>query len=305
MTRHHEVFHRVAVPGTSLVSARNAANASAFNAGYSALVGVGLGSTLILRIRFVFRIVGSQRLPCFRLRTLLLSVTECSPFAAACWSRGRRQTRCAMAIRGSHLRDFTHSMDYGSVATEFRAAGTTGVTMVHCEQPAGHYRSPAAEEFVFSLVFEGSKVKVDHGVRWEAETTPANGLILAPRRTDLSFDLIESVRYVAAFLPYSLMRSALSREGGPAWSGDFGRLHTSFFLDPTISALMLRIWQETFAGTMESALVADTAWTSVAALLLRTSGQSSPSSVHGGLAGWQLRRITEHIQDRLAEDVSP
>ena len=209
-----------------------------------------------------------------------------------------------MTIHNSHLRAFTHSLDYGTVVKEFRTAGTTGVTMVQCDQPAGHYRRPAADEFGLSLVFAGSKLKIDHGVRWEAEAPPANDLILGPRRTDLSYDLIGPVRYVIAIFPHRFMKSALCRDGGPAWPDDFGRLHTSVFSDPTISALMLRNWQEALAGTQESALVADTAWTSLAALLLRASGRSSPLTVQGGLAGWQLRRVTEHIQDRLSEDVS-
>ena len=207
-------------------------------------------------------------------------------------------------MHNSHLRAFTHSPDYGRVSKEFRTAGTTGVTLVQCEQPAGHYRRPAADEFGLSLVFAGSKLKVNHGVRWEAEAPPVNDMILGPRRTDLSYDLLGSITYIIAILPHRFMKSALSQDYGPAWSDDFGRLHTSFFSDPTISALMLRIWQEALAGTQESALVADTAWTSLAALLLRASGRSSPTAVHGGLAGWQLRRITEHIQDRLTEDVS-
>jgi AraC family transcriptional regulator len=209
-----------------------------------------------------------------------------------------------MTMAGSHLRAFIHSGDYGRVDKEFRSAGTTGVTMVRCEQAAGHYRRPAADEFGLSLVFAGSKLKVDHGVRWEAEAPLADDLILGPRRTDLSYDLCGSITYIIAILPHRFMKSALSQDYGPAWSDDFGRLHNSFFSDPTISALMLRIWQEALAGTQESALVADTAWTSVAALLLRASGRSTPLTVHGGLAGWQLRRITEHIQDRLTEDVS-
>ena len=210
-----------------------------------------------------------------------------------------------MTMLGSHLRAFSHSRDYGNVRKEFRTAGTTGVTMVQCEQPPGQYLRPAADEFGLSLLLsKGSRLKVDHGVRWEADAPPANDLILGPRRTDLSYELNGSMRYVIAILPRRFMRSVLCREGGPAWSDDFGRLHTSFFSDPTVSTLMLRIWQEALAGTQESALVADTAWTSVAALLLRASGRSSPSTVHGGLAGWQLRRITEHIQDRLTEDVS-
>ena len=209
-----------------------------------------------------------------------------------------------MPILGSHLRAFTHSADYGRVGKEFRTAGTTGITMVHCEQPTGQYRRPAADEFGLSLVFAGSKLKVDHGVRWQADPPPANDLILGPRGTDLSYDLLGSINYLIAILPHRFMKSVLDQDYGPAWSEDFGPLHTSFFSDPTISALMIRIWQEALAGTKESALVADTAWTSLAALLLRASGQSSPITVQGGLAGWQLRRITEHIQDRLAEDVS-
>ena len=152
-----------------------------------------------------------------------------------------------MTTLGSHLFAFTHSRDYGSVGKEFRTAGTTGVTMVQCEQPAGDYRRPAADEFGLSLVFAGSKLKVDHGVRWEAEPPPVNDLILGPRLIDLSYELIGSMCYIIALLPHRFMRSALCREGGPAWSDDFGQLHTSFFSDPTISALMLRNWQEALA----------------------------------------------------------
>ena len=210
-----------------------------------------------------------------------------------------------MTMLGSHLRAFTDSRNYHGVCKEFRTGGTTGVTMVQCDQPAGYYRRPAADEFGLSMVLStGSKLKVDHGVRWEAVPPPANDLILGPRRTDLSYELGGSMRYIIAILPHRFMRSALCRDGGPAWSYDFGRLHTSFFSDPTVSALMLRNWQEALAGTRESALVADTAWTTLAALLLRASGRSSLSTVHGGLAGWQLRRVIEHIQDRLTEDVS-
>jgi AraC family transcriptional regulator len=210
-----------------------------------------------------------------------------------------------MTALGSHLRAFTHSRAYASVRKEFRTAGTSGVTMVQCEQPPGHYRRPAADEVGLSLVLSRcTRLKIDHGTRWEGEAPPVNDLILGPRRTDLGYEIIGSTRYIIAILPSRFVRSALHREGGPAWSGDFGRLHDAYFSDPTISALMLRIWQEALAGTRESALVADTAWTSLAALLLRVSGQCSPSTVRGGLAGWQLRRITEHIQDRLAEDVS-
>ena len=211
-----------------------------------------------------------------------------------------------MAPSRSHLESFAHSEPYAEVPKEFRTAGTSGVVIVECDLPSGQYKRPAADELCLPMVLSAATrhIKVDHGTCWEADGPSANELFLAPRETDLSYTIDGPQRVLIAILPSRFVGFALRGERGPAWSVDFGRLHTSGFSDRTIAELMLRAWREGQSRTRESALVADTAWNSVAALLLQASGQTLPPIKRGGLAGWQLRRITEYIQDRVSEDVS-
>ena len=100
----------------------------------------------------------------------------------------------------------------------------------------------------------------------------------------------------------------LLQPAAPWFSGDFGRLHGPFFHDPVICSLAEGLWAEAAADTPLGRLFLDGAALAVLAALLRRangaqhSGTAMPS--RGGLPPHRLRRVTDLVGDRLAENLA-
>ena len=86
--------------------------------------------------------------------------------------------------------------------------------------------------------------------------------------------------------------------------GDFGRLHAQMTGCATITTLMELLWAEAGAQDSQQTLVADGLLLAVTSKLDRLAhGTQAPAS-KGGLAPWQIRRVTEFLHAHLAENVT-
>jgi len=206
----------------------------------------------------------------------------------------------------THLDWYMHDPAYAHVPRELRTAGVSGVAIVKVDQPTGLYRLPATDEFTLQLISCGDSLgRMDHGIVCDTRAR-AGQLAISPCRTELTYDIDGPLGLLIAVLPRERLRRAVEGRSERYWVGDFGSLHTRLFEDDTVRVLMLRLWDEAAHGSPYGALFADSAIDTVALALLAASGErfAPHSSARGGLAPWQVRRLTDFLEDRLADDVS-
>lgn len=85
---------------------------------------------------------------------------------------------------------------------------------------------------------------------------------------------------------------------------DFSCLHAQMTTCPTTAGLMQLLWSEAVAPHGCSGLFADGAITAISAKLDRLARSAPLTNTTGGLAPWQVRRVTEYLHAHLAENVS-
>jgi AraC family transcriptional regulator len=113
--------------------------------------------------------------------------------------------------------------------------------------------------------------------------------------------------FTAVAIPSSVLFPHME-EASPGFS-DFGRLHAAPFCDEAIEGLCRGLWTEAARGSPLGSLFADSVVHTLALALLRKielvdAGPTPSNSVRGGLAPWQVREVTDYLDDQIATDVS-
>ena len=199
--------------------------------------------------------------------------------------------------------DYYAASPYARYLREHRLAGAAG-GMIEAAQPAGDFSDPPVADLVLiRVVSDGIRQRSDLGGGRFTERSPAGTLFLvAPETaTDIVVDGPHVIRCLA--LPAATTRPILEplRPGGDPF--DFGRLHRGGFDDPLVLALMDRLWAEAEHGDAAGRLFAEGAVATILAALARDAGGPAEPE-RGRLADWQVRRTTDHMMDRLGEEVS-
>ena len=206
----------------------------------------------------------------------------------------------------SALEWFRRAPEYARVTKEFRVAGSSGINLIRAGgQPAGLYKRPAGEEFTLAIALtDGGTCDADHGMPFRTERMAFGTLALPPPHASLRYDFSKEIDALFVAMPRTAVSAALARENGALWTGDFGRLHATFFEDAAITELLLRLWLETKSGTPRSVIFVESLWHTVVHLVMAASGQArSGDGVSPHRQDWRLRRAIEYMQARLTEDV--
>jgi AraC family transcriptional regulator len=195
---------------------------------------------------------------------------------------------------------------YSQVPIELRAVGRAQVKIARAVQPAGLYVRTSSDEFNLQLLDTNDIVaKADHG-DWFDCITQSGLLSIAPAGTDLSYEVHGDLAVANVMLPRPLLRELIEGHTGRPWSGEFKGLHIGLFKDSLISALAARLWDEATHDFPGGSLLADQILQTLALALFVASGErlAPLPEARGGLAAWQVQRVTRYIDERLAEDVS-
>lgn len=178
------------------------------------------------------------------------------------------------------------------------------ISMVEARQPAGDMSDPATGDLVLVMAVQaGIRHASNLGAGQFADQTPKGGLLLIP--PNVATDIRVENEHVIRCFSFSAERYrdvvAQLRTGGAIF--DFGRLHRRHFLLPAIQPALNRAWSLAAAPPAGSSLYAEALANFILAEL-SLAADSSPTMVTGGLTPRQLKRVSDHLLDHLADDVS-
>lgn len=185
--------------------------------------------------------------------------------------------------------------------------GNVGVTLMSADQSCGDWSDPPIPELVLTqLKSEALDMTCDFGGGRGRRRMLAGSLVVVPPDFATTFLMDQAHRAEFIALPYHALLTRLDWAGdfGLPTDGNFGWLHTQIAIDPMVSRCMDQLLHEARLGNPHGALGADGMILQLlgALVALRDRGSSSPG--RSGLAPWQVKRVTQRIEDNLADDVS-
>jgi len=181
----------------------------------------------------------------------------------------------------------------GPLAPYVRAERIVGdnAAMMECRQPRGDMSDPPSLDLVIvETLNTGWSQNSDFGAGRFRETAPVGALYLIPPgvATDIHVDGPHSIRCLA--ISSEFVRRSLPYESHV--SIDFGHLHRNHFINPAARHLSSGLWHAAVTQNNHGSLHADSVLSLIVAELALLAGAPRPS-LKGGLAPWQIRRVTE------------
>jgi AraC family transcriptional regulator len=195
---------------------------------------------------------------------------------------------------------------YGQHITDVLSVGSIGATLIGAVQSAGDWSdAPTPDLLIGWLPTAPVGIKLDLGAgRFEGMQRTGDAVLIAPHAgSSIEMQAAHGCRALA--VPYSRILNFLGDDDTrlPP-SGDFGRLHAGLLRDPVLTNLLDHLWLEASEGGPHGMLYADGCTLQIAAVLLRLSHGEPKRRAIGGLAPYQLKRVIDHIENRLSEGSS-
>jgi len=193
--------------------------------------------------------------------------------------------------------------NFAPYVREHRLAGSAG-TLIEVAQPAGDFSVPATADLVIIRpTCTGPRQELDFGAGRIGGRVRAGDLyLIAPGvASKVLIDGPHAARFMA--ISSEALRPQLEAARPANDPFDFGRLHAGAFRNNGVLGLMDRLWVDAEDAGPVSRLSADGAILTITAELLRAAERHAEIP-RGGLAPWQVKRVTSHLNEHLAEDVS-
>ena len=176
--------------------------------------------------------------------------------------------------------------------------------MIRAVQGAGDWSDAATPDLVIGSPTKlASTATLDMGDgRFTMRYAPGNVFTVTPPgfAATAKVDGPHEVQILA--VPYAKLLTFAGDTAGLPSDGDFGRLHRGYHVNSEIRQLLNRLWNGTRHGAPGGSLWADGILLQLAGLLLRLSDRKS-MDFRGGLAEWQVQRVFEVMNERLAENI--
>ncbi len=192
---------------------------------------------------------------------------------------------------------------YAETIVDVSGPVALGTTLIHVRQGAGDFSDAAVPDLVITRGLSREiPATLDLGAGQFRATLPRNSMVITPpgTPTTILLDRPNEVEFLA--IPYGALRSLCGDQVLPQ-DGDFGALHREKIESPILTQLFDRTAREIRAGNPTGTMFVEGALMQMAGVLMSGSRHRlrAPS---GGLAPWQLARVTDHLHDHVAEAVS-
>lgn len=227
---------------------------------------------------------------------------------------------CAkLSRRRSHFRNRVTAMldtghQYASMEAFYRAAyaetlveiskpAALGTSLIFARQGAGDYSDAPVPDLVLTRgLSRVIPATLDLGAGQFRASLPRNAMVVTPpgTPTKVLLDRPNEVEFLS--IPYERLRKLCADHDLPA-DGHFGAAHRTKIECPTFSSVFSRTAQELRAGNPNGVMFVEGALMQIAGLLSAGAQRRLPST-RGGLAPWQLARVTEYLYAHLTEPVS-
>lgn len=168
--------------------------------------------------------------------------------------------------------DYSRPASPALVVIQFRAAGGLN----HCDFGAGAFKYKRARAGQFCIVPPASAVAL---VTSTQNSTRAFGLTVSALQS--TFEELRPNKDLF----------------------DLGALHSGLSESQFITGLLDRIWSEAAMEDPIGHLFLDSALIALGIALLREAEQGQLSSIRGGLAPWQIKRVLEAMEEHLPGDI--
>jgi len=181
--------------------------------------------------------------------------------------------------------------------------GSPSLYLLQLDQPAGDFSDPPLSDLVVTTGFTAHRSHLRNGdCRFSGETAPGQWSLLA--RGEANSIIIDNpTRFAALAIPASVADPLLDRLW-PAHRSEAERLH-ALQASAQVPQLIARMWDSAGAGRGADAgqLYCEELITAFIGELMRASQIPVPP-FRGGLAGWQMRRVADYIENRYNTDIA-
>lgn len=214
-----------------------------------------------------------------------------------------------MSVAYDSLGDFYRRGPLAPFVDAIREPAGAYLTLTKVGQPAGASPDPAVPELNLILMQRSSARGVlDVGTGRIPSRARSGTMVLAPPNTDCHYEQDTFQQMLVVSIPEREVSMRL-RALKPSFFCDFGILHGPLFVDPLLSNLAERIWDEAAADNPRGRLFLDGTLLALLTTLLAKSENLSavelaPAPSRGGLPPYRIRRVEELAMAHLADDLS-
>lgn len=183
------------------------------------------------------------------------------------------------------------------------AAGGAALHVVQLVQPPGDFSDPALSDLVITTPFSAHRGTYRNGnFRFFGQAQPGQWTVFA-RGVPNTIIVDDPSRFVAVAIPAGVVDPLLDRLW-PDHQRQIERLHARQF-SPVVPQLIARFWNGAAGGLAEDAgrLYCDALITVLIGDLMQAA-QAPAAPFRGGLAAWQMRRVSEYLEAHFHRDVA-
>ncbi|MBU0834690.1 MAG: AraC family transcriptional regulator [Alphaproteobacteria bacterium] len=196
-----------------------------------------------------------------------------------------------------------YSAAYSETLVEVNRPVALGTTLLSARQGAGDYSDAAVPDLVITRGLSREiPATLDLGAGQFRAAIPRNSIVVTPPNTPtkILLDRPNEVEFLA--IPYTALQSICGGHDLPP-DGDFGAAHRANINCPQLTVLFIQTAREIRAGNPSGPMFIEGALMQMVALLMAQS-QRKLRAPTGGLAPWQLSRVSDHLHARVDQPVS-
>lgn len=177
------------------------------------------------------------------------------------------------------------------------------VHLVQLAQPAGDYSDPPLADLVITAGLSAHRTSYRNGnFRFSGQALPGQWSVFARGEAN-AIVIDDPSRFIGVAIPAAVVDPLLDRLWPDHRTG-LGRLE-SLQTSPLVPQLIERLWDRAAAGLAEDAgrLYCDGLVTVLLGELMH-AGRTPAPPFRGGLASWQVRRVTDYLEARFDTDIA-
>jgi AraC family transcriptional regulator len=210
----------------------------------------------------------------------------------------------AQPLRYDSFADF-YRKTYESAISRTHASALPDVSLIDLEQGAGDWSDAAHPELVFAQI-QSPELKLtasfgDGVIR--SHFRGAHGVIIQPPNAHASIQIDNPHRFHVLTIPYAKLLALVGPDMLPA-DGDFGQMSGRPFASRALFELVGSLRAEAEAGSPRGKLYVQGGLMMLAATLSQLHQSPAANVSKGGLAPWQVRRVTEMMAAWTEADIS-